>query len=228
MIKNEVNVNFSWTTILFFIGLETLTVPLVALSNNIVIHNIIFMAVMGFLVAFICILIILQIVKKIILASSIKVFGFQATKINGVWLIGVLAGILEMIMFIVQDIFFKFGWDDYRVGFISAFCSVGVTLIIYKLGVFFWNLAIKVSDENTTLILDVSVSNIIKLSVLFGFYEFIVCPITGWWIPYQDTQRLMMAIFSGIVGGGIGGLLVVALTRIFENYPVKFILVKVN
>lgn len=222
MINKDIAVNFSWRTVIFFICLETLTVPLVAMSNQIVIQNILLMAIMGFGVAFICILILLRFLKKIILRNSQRIFGFEVSKISGIWYLGILAGILEMVMFLVQDILFSHGCDDYRVGFISAFVSVAVTLIIYQIGVKLFSLAIKIRSQDSIFVIQTSVADILKLALLFGCYEFIVCPITGWWIPYQGLTKLFIAIASGVIGGASGGLLLIILTRLFRCLMVKF------
>ena len=216
---------FNLRIVLFFIALETLTVPLVAMSNKIATQAVIFMAIMGFVVAFIIVMVLLRMLKQVIINNSLRIFAVQLSAVHGVWYLGVLAGILEMIMFVVQDLLFARHWDDYRVGFASAFISVGLTLIIYQLGVRYFKLALVLVSATTKYTLQFAGQDIFKLALLFGIYELIVCPITGWWIPYQDTQRLMMAIFSGIVGGGSGGLLLYLITRFIPWFRPKFHLV---
>lgn len=213
---------FNFRIILFFIALETLTVPLVAMSNTFATQAIIFMAIMGFLVAFIVVILLLRLLKKVVINNSVKIIGVQLRNIHRVWYLAILAGILEMIMFVVQDQLFAWHWNDYQVGFISAFISVGLTLVIYRFGVKYFKFAIVLSSDSCAHSLQFAWFDIFKLALLFGLYELIVCPITGWWIPYHDMQRLWMAIFSGIVGGGSGGLLLYLITHFIPSLRPKF------
>ena len=213
---------FNFRIILFFIALETLTVPLVAMSNTIATQAIIFMAIMGFLVAFIIVMLLLRLLKNIVIKNSMQILGVQISSICGVWYLAVLAGILEMIMFVVQDQLFVWSWNDYETGFASAFISVGLTLMIYQLGVNYFKLGIILFGDSCNYILQFAWPDVFKLALLFGLYELIVCPITGWWIPYHDMQRLWMAILSGIVGGGSGGLLLYLITHFIPILRPKF------
>lgn len=213
---------FNFRIILFFIALETLTVPLVAMSNTIATKAIIFMAIMGFLVAFIIVMLLLRLLKKVVINNSVKIIGVQLRNIHRVWYLAILAGILEMIMFVVQDQLFAWHWNDYQVGFTSAFISVGLTLVIYRFGVRYFKLGIILFGDSCNYILQFAWPDVFKLALLFGLYELIVCPITGWWIPYHDMQRLWMAILSGIVGGGSGGLLLYLITHFIPSLRPKF------
>ncbi len=213
MSNKSFSVVFNFRTILFFIALETLTVPLVAMSNKIATQAVIFMAIMGFLVAFIIVILLLRLLKNIVIKNSIKIVGMQLSDIRGTWYLAILAGVLEMIMFVVQDQLFAWHWSDSAVGFASAFISVGLTLVIYRLGVNYFKVAIVLLGDYDSYNLQFAWFDIFKLALLFGLYEALVCPITGWWIPYQDRQRLLMAIWSGIVGGGSGGLLLYLITH---------------
>jgi hypothetical protein len=139
----QLPIRFGWRWIIFFILLETSTVPLVAMSNDIVIQNMLYMIIMGFVVAFICVLLLVLLLKRLIIRYSLELFGVKFSQVLGVWYIAVLAGILEMIMFAVQDVLFSWRWDDYRVGFLSAFISVAATLWFYQFSSRFIGLAIK-------------------------------------------------------------------------------------
>jgi len=202
---------FGWRTVIFFILLELFTVPPVAMSNSIVIQNIWYMAIMGFVVALICVYFLLRLLKNTIIKNSLRIVGTQLFDINGIWYIAVLAGILLMIMFVVQDLLFGYKFGDFSAGFISAFISVGGTLVLYKL-LSYSGISIRLMTNSQQYRLEFEWQDILKLAVLFGLYEFIVCPITGLWIPYPE-HRFSLAVVSGIIGGGAGGLLVSMLSR---------------
>lgn len=199
-------VYFGWKWVVFFILLETSTVPLVALSNDFAIKNIYYMSVMGFFVAFVVILILIRFLQKQIVKYSLSLFGFAAQQVSGGWIIAILAGILEMVMFAVQDILFHRGWGDYRTGFASAFISVGITLVFYRWLFVFWKFGISLYTAERRFFFCFGWSDIFKLALIFGCYEAIVCPITGLWIPYPE-HRLSLGILSGILGGFCGGCL---------------------
>jgi len=204
--QKKLSLIFGWRTVIFFILLELFTVPPVAMSNSIVIQNIWYMAIMGFVVALICVYFLLRLLKNTIIKNSLRIVGTQLFDINGIWYIAVLAGILLMIMFVVQDLLFSYKFGDFSTGFISAFISVGGTLVLYKL-LSYSGISIRLMANSQQYQLEFEWLDILKLAVLFGLYEFIVCPITGLWIPYPE-HRFSLAVVSGIIGGGAGGLLV--------------------
>lgn len=201
-----VPINFSAHVIIFFMLLEGITVPLVAISNNMIINNIVYSAYCGFIVAAICILFLFKVLKKFILKHSANIFGMNITHIDGIMLIGILAGILLMVMFIVQFILFSNGANDYITGFLSGLLSIFVTLCFYEVMARISFFTIKITDNNSNKYqIHFAFKDIILLSIIFAIYELIVCPITGAWIPFT-TWRVPVAILSGIIGGGIGGL----------------------
>lgn len=199
-------VYFGRKWLIFFMLLETSTVPLVAVSNDFAVKNIYYMSIMGFLVAFVVIWLLIKFLQKLMVKHSQELFGIAAKQVSGGWIIAILAGILEMVMFAVQDWLFHRGWDDYRVGFASAFISVGVTLLIYRGLLLFGKLAIRLHTAKRRLVFSFAWRDIVKLALIFGCYEAIVCPITGLWIPYP-AHRLSLGILSGIIGGFSGGCL---------------------
>lgn len=217
-----VQINFSGKVIIFFIFLEGLTVPMVAWSNSFAANNIIYSAGVGFVVAAICILFLFKTLKKLIIKNSRKIFGIEITDFNGLIIIGLMAGVLLMVMFIVQFILFSHGANDYIAGFFSGTLSVFATLCIYELFSFITPLNIViVGTDKINYQIHFKISDIVLLSLLFGIYELIVCPITGTWVPFT-TWRIPVAILSGIIGGGFGGLFLFLATnwlkiRLFMN-----------
>ena len=214
-----VTINFSSKVIFFFILLEGLTVPLVAMSNNISAHNIIYTGVMGFIVATVCVLFLFKILKKLILKHSQNIFGIEIAQINGIFLIGIMAGVLLMVMFLVQFILFSHNANDYVAGFLSGFFSVFITLCLYEIFSRINIFAIKIRDNKKTIFqIHFKFKDIFLLSLIFAIYELIVCPITGIWIPFT-TWRIPMAILSGIIGGGVGGTFLYLTTSFLKLKP---------
>ncbi|TXI91289.1 MAG: hypothetical protein E6Q33_10815 [Neisseriales bacterium] len=218
----KISLKFGWRTIIFFLLLELFTVPPVAMSNSIVIQNIWYMAIMGFIVALVCVYFLLRILKAFLIRNSERIIGVRISDIYGIWYIALLAGILLMIMFVVQDFLFAHNFNDFSAGFFSAFFSVGGTLLIYKLG-FYCGLNISLNGLNTSKYqLDIGWGAVLKLSLLFGIYELIVCPITGLWIPYPE-HRFSLAVISGIVGGATGGALVAFISSFVKPMQAELI-----
>lgn len=219
----KIPLRFGWRTIVFFLLLELFTVPPVAMSNSIVIQNIWYMAIMGFVVALICVYFLLRLIKKFLIRNSQKIIGIEISDIRGIWYIALLAGILLMIMFVIQDFLFVRGFGDFSTGFFSAFLSVGSTLLLYKLGTY-TGFGIRLNGYNDSqYLLDIDWSAMIKLSFLFGIYEFVVCPITGLWIPYPE-HRFSLAVISGIIGGATGGAVVSFISRFIKFMHTELLL----
>lgn len=216
---------FSPRVIIFFILLETLTVPLVALGNSITIQNIFCSAIIGFIVAFVCVLLLLKVLKQLIIKYSQNLFALTVSDIHGILFIGLMAGMLLMIMFIVQFIMFRHGYNDFSTGLVSAFISVLLILSLYELMAKISSFGIIIIGANNTYYkIHFAYREIIYLSILFGIYEFIVCPITGIWLHFT-TYRLAVAILSGALGGGIGGLFLHLVSR-FTKIKLNLTLVK--
>lgn len=211
-----VSINFSSGVIIFFIFLEGLTVPLVAISNNIMTNNMLFSAASGFIVAAICILFLFKVLKKLILKHSKNIFSMDLINIEGISIIGFMAGILLMVMFIVQFLAYSHGSNDYLAGFLSGFLSVFTTLYCYEIVGRIEVFTIKIINSNKHKYqIHFKFRDIIVLSLIFGIYELIVCPITAAWIPFT-TWRIPVAILSGIIGGGIGGGFLYVTTNVFK------------
>lgn len=200
--------------IIFFVLLETLTVPLVALSNDIAIKNILYMSIMGFIVAFVCVMVLVNGFKKTLIKHSASLLGIEIDQIFGLWYIGILAGILLMVMFFIQDILFGFHLNEFLTGYFSALVSVCFTLILYQLLIELFDFGITINHAGKIYQFNFAMSDIFLLGVYFGLYELIACPITGLWIPYPE-HRLILGIISGIIAGGSGGLLLYLLSRFF-------------
>lgn len=211
-----VPINFNFKVIVFFMFLEGLTVPLVAGSNSYYKNNIVYSGAVGFIVAAICILFLFKTLKKYIIKNSAKIFGIEIIDFQGLILIAIMAGILLMVMFIVQFLLFSHGANDYIAGFFSGLASIFITLLIYEAVSFIKALNIVVIDiDNKKFQIHFKLNDILLLSLLFGIYELIVCPITGAWIPFI-TWRIPVAFLSGIIGGALGGLFLYLSTNYFK------------
>lgn len=203
---------------IFFILLEGSTVPLVAMSNHIALQNLAYMGIMGFGVAFICVAGLIKLLYGVLLQHSRAILGIAAEKISGLWSISLLAGILLMIMFVVQDLLYAHGWGDFRVGFASAFVSVSLTLFCYELASWLSGWAIVVVSQQVAWQVHFRAKDILLLTLMFSAYEYIVCPLTSLWVPLHD-YRLVVAISSGLAGGAIGGTLLYLMSRFLRLRP---------
>lgn len=209
-------IHFGKRVIIFFVFLEALTVPLVAISNGISTKNIIYSAIVGFVVAFICVLFLVRILKNLIIMHSENLFGIKISNIQGVFYIGLIAGILLMIMFAVQFSMFQRGYDDFSTGFVSAFISVIGSLILYNVMTKLSGIGITLTTPDATHYqIYFAMREIIYLSIIFGIYELIVCPITGAWLHFT-TYRLPIAILSGALGGTCGGFFLYLISNLFK------------
>lgn len=223
--KKNINIKLGWQAVVFFIILETITVPMVAMANNFARINFLYLAIMGFMVAMIALGILLKILERYFIHNSEKIFSVKVNVVRNLWLIPFFAGILEMVMFLVQGELFNRGYRDYSAGFWSGFISVFVSLIIYKLLLDICSYSLKfINTSNKKFVLNISWWNIFLISLLFGLYEMVVCPITGWWIPYQGMMRFIMAIFSGAIGGFAGSLLILLLNQYIKVFNINVLL----
>ena len=62
---------------------------------------------MGFIVAFICVLVLVKLLRNLLIKHSASLLGFAADDIRGLWYISVVAGILLMIMFLCKMLFMR-------------------------------------------------------------------------------------------------------------------------
>lgn len=212
MEKKLIPIKFGLRWVIFFVLLESSTVPLVAMSNSIAIQNIAYMSIMGFIVAFICVLVLVKLLRNLLIKHSASLLGFAADDIRGLWYISVVAGILLMIMFFVQDIIYAHGYGDYSAGFFSALLSVGISLLIYELVAKLTGFAIKVHSRGEIYQIRFQIRDILILALIFSIYEFFVCPITSIWVPRHE-YRVLIAFASGIAGGAFGGVLLYFISR---------------
>lgn len=216
--QKNIKIKLSWQAILFFVILETITVPMVAMANNFAHKGIIYLAFFGFVIAMIALFILLRSLEHYFIKNSEKIFSLKIVKVNNLWLIPIIAGVLEMVMFLVQGELFGRGYRDYSAGFWSALISVFVSLVIYKLLLDIFACSLQfIANNGKSYMMKVSWWNILLASILFGLYEMIVCPITGWWIPYQGVARFGMAVLSGVVGGFLGAALLVAINQFIPS-----------
>lgn len=213
MVK-DITIKFNHKIIWFFVLLEGFTVPMVAMSNSLVLRGTYYVMAVGFLVALSVVYLLLKLLSRLIIKHSASIIDIQVERIAHIWYVAVISGILEMVMFIVQDYLFKRGYGDWSAGFWSAFISVGIALLVYKMIFLVTRFGIKLLNNEVSMVVDFSFIDVLRLSLIFGIYEFIVCPITGWWIPYYGWQRFGVAVFSAIVGAVAGSILVIVLSRL--------------
>lgn len=217
--KSYIKIPFNWKIIIFLVILEVLTVPLVAISNNIVIKNYVYVLLMGFIVAAFALFIIMKLIIFPIKNYFAGLIGQKILKIHGALYIGLLAGFLLMFMFFVQELTYKFTNSDCIVGFVSAFFSVGISLIIYSIFSKFFNFGLKIFTENKQyLLLLIPMKDIIALTLLFSIYETIASPLSILWVPHLD-HRFVWGIISGVVSGVVGGTPLVIISFIL-NYKI--------
>ena len=122
---------FNYKFILLLILLETLTVPFVAIFHETIIKNILYLSSIGFFIAFIVIMLfnfLLISYLKSLLSRSINI---QIISLSGCVYMCMLSGFLLVIMFLTQLIIIKFTYNNYIIGFLSAFSSVTITSSVY-------------------------------------------------------------------------------------------------
>lgn len=216
--QKKIKIKFGWQVIVFFTVLETITVPMVAMANNLAHESILYLAFFGFIIAMMALFMLLRFLENYFVKNSLKIFALDIVKVSNLWLIPIIAGVLEMVMFLVQSELFNRGYRDYSAGFWSAFISVGAALVIYKLLSNLLSCSLRFIDTNgKSYMMLVNWRNILLAALLFGLYEMIVCPVTGWWIPYHGVARFGMAVLSGIIGGFLGGVLIVMIHQLIPH-----------
>ncbi|MEN9946091.1 MAG: hypothetical protein RLZZ293_477 [Pseudomonadota bacterium] len=214
----QIKIVFERRWLIFFILLEGLTVPLVASSNKLAVQNIVYMAIMGFVVAFICVLSLCFVLKRYLLRNAPQLLGVAIDDITNLWYLGIIAGFLLMIMFTVQDIMYHHGAGDFSVGFTSGFLSVAISLVIYELLAHYCNLAISFKHDQQIWQIRFTQRDILLLALIFAVYEFFVCPITSLWVPLQQ-HRILVASISGLAGGLFGGILLIVISYCLRSSP---------
>ena len=205
--------------IIFLVILEILTIPIVAITNSIVINNPIYLITMGFGAGAFALLLILKLIERPIKKFFSKALNLEIIKINGTSYIILLSGFLLMFMFFIQEIVTHFTNNDYILGLVSAFFSVGITLIIYQIisHVFNYGIKIKTSD-NQTLKLIINSRDIIIVTLLFTLYETIASPLSIIWLAHNN--RFLWGLISGLASG-IGGGLPLVIISYLTGYKIK-------
>ena len=225
MIK-QVAIAFNLRFMLLLLLIELITVPLVAMSNPILRANLLTTLILGFIIAALALIIILRLLRQYLIINAEALFGVKVTLIINLWLVALIAGVLEMVMFAIQDVLFKLGANDFVVGFFSALGSVFCALVCYQLIIKFTKLAIIMQTPSDDYMIKFAWRDILYLSILFAMYELVVCPITGWWIPYSGWSRFGIAIVSAVVGA-ISGFMVMLFCLKLLKQKIYLQLVKV-
>ncbi len=182
------------------------------------------MSLIGFTVAFLALICILRGLNPIIKNYFSKLMDEPVIKIKGLLCLSLIAGFLLMFMFYLQSLTYRFTNNDYIVGLVSAFFSVSISLIIYHLGVHYFNYGIKLITKTNSYTIQVVIKDIIILTLLFSLYETIVSPISLLWVSHYG-HRFMWGIITGVVSGLSGGLPLLALCY-FTKYNITLRLLR--
>lgn len=225
--RKDIAIQFNTKFLIILLLIELITVPLVAISNPLLTKNFWTTIFFGFVIAAFGLVLLLRIIRNYLISNAESLFGVLVRKITNLWLIVVIAGILEMVMFGIQDTLFSKHVNVYTVGFISALGSVFCSLVVYKLCASLFKISITLENDENKISINFSWLNVIYLSFLFGVYEFIVCPITGWWIPYHGFARFGIAVLSAFIGAICGFLLMLIVVKLIKR-KVYFYLSEIN
>jgi hypothetical protein len=215
-----IKLSLDFKLIIFLVILEILTIPIVAITNSIVVNNPIYLLMMGFGAGTFALFVILKLIENPIKKFFSKALNLEVIKVNGTIYIGLLSGFLLMFMFFIQEIVTHFTNNDYIVGLVSAFFSVGITLIIYRIVLHLFNYGIKIRTfDNQVLKLTITNRDIIIITLLFTLYETIASPLSIIWLPHINN-RFSWGIISG-VAAGIGGGLPLVIISYLTGYKIK-------
>lgn len=196
---------FNWTMVLCLVVIEVLTIPFVAISNTITVTNPLYMAIMGFIVAFCALILFVKMILPRLKKHLSKILQLDITKISGVLYIGLISGFLLMFMFNLQEITYMFTPSDTLVGLVSGFGSVGASLLIYRLLDQMLNYGVKIITPKQKFLLSFAWKDVIVLTLLFTLYELIACPVSLLWMSHYE-HRFWWGILSGILSGVCGGI----------------------
>ena len=197
--------NFNLTMVFCLVVIEVLTIPFVAISNTITITNPLYMAIMGFTVAFFALILFIKMILPRLRKHLSTVFKLNIVKISGVVYIGLISGFLLMFMFNLQEITYMFTPSDTLVGLVSGFGSVGASLLIYRILDQVFNYGVKIITPKQKLLLSFAWKDVIALTLLFTLYELIACPVSLLWMSHYE-HRFLWGILSGILSGVSGGI----------------------
>ena len=96
MIK-QVAIAFNLRFMLLLLLIELITVPLVAMSNPILRANLLTTLILGFIIAALALIIILRLLRQYLIINAEALFGVKVTLIINLWLVALIAGVLEMV-----------------------------------------------------------------------------------------------------------------------------------
>lgn len=221
--KKFIAIPFNWKIVVFLIIIEVVTIPFVAISNSLIIKNLLYMSLIGFSVAFVALICIFRGLSLIIKNYFTQLLCEPVIKINGLLYISLIAGFLLMFMFYLQSLTYHFTNSDCIVGLVSAFFSVSISLVIYHLGVHYFNYGIKLITNSNSYTIQIIIKDIVILTLLFSLYETIVSPMSLLWVPHHQ-HRFIWGIITGVVSGLSGGLPLLVLCY-FTKYNITLKLV---
>ncbi len=209
MQQTNISLPVNWKIIVFMVILELLTIPFVAVGNDIVIAHQNYIVIMGFIVAFFALLVILKLIVHPIKLYFSRLINQQIIRIEGIFYICLLSGFLLMFMFYLQEVTYRFTRSDYIVGLVSAFFSVSVSLIIYAIVEKAFNYGIKIiTRDKHKYILTFAPKEILLITLLFSVYETIASPLSILWVPHLE-HRFLWGIISAIAAGIVGSVAMV-------------------
>ncbi len=217
--QKYLNIKFNWKIVAFLILIEIFTIPFVAISNTLTAQSQFDIAIMGFIIAFPALFIILKILLPRLHHSLSISLNLNIIKIHGVLYIGIISGVLLTFMFYLQELTYHFTNSDCIVGLVSAFFSVGISLIFYQLVQKYFNYGITLITAEQKFVLTLNTKDIIVLTLLFTLYETIASPISIIWLPHLE-QRFWWGILSGILSG-LGGGIPLAIISKLTGYQIN-------
>jgi hypothetical protein len=219
-----VKLSFNFKLVLFLILLEIFTIPFVAIANTLVLNNVLLIAVLGFVVAFFAIAAIIRIITqplKMFISSQINQ---PVCKLTGVFYTSLLSGILLMLMFYIQTIIYLYTNNSYIIGTLSAFFSVGPTLLIYFIIEKYFKIGIKIITPTNNFLISIKFIDIVYLTLLFSLYETFASPLSIIWLTHT-SDRFFWGILSGLAAGLGGSIPIVIICRLFK-YKLPLYLIK--
>ena len=201
----EIIFRFNYKLILLLTAIEVLTIPYVAIFHDYINNNIIDIAVIGFFIAFIVVFLILYIIIPYLKKILSNILKCEVISLSNILYICILAGLLLATMFISQLKIIIYTQNDYLIGFLSAFISILITLLLYILIVKIFNYGVVINTKNNSYIITITIMSSLKLTLLFSFYEALVSGPSIIWLNHQ-SHRFLWGIISGIYTAVVGGV----------------------
>ena len=225
--QNIIKLPINYKLIIFLVILEVLTIPIVSCTNTFILKNPVYLLGVGFIAGAFALLIIMKLITPPLQRYLSKLLNIQIIKISGILYIAILSGFLLMFMFYVQGLTYLFTQSDILVGTVSAFFSVGVSLIIYSIITKIFNYGIKIKTSNKEIfLLTILPKDIILITILFTIYETIASPLSIIWLPHM-TDRFFWGLVSGVASGIFGGLPLVIISYL-TGYKVTIKLISIS